>query len=256
MFTTAMISRVEGREIVLFFTGRNHAGENIVDLLKKRTPGLSPPKLMFDGSSMNPPKEFEALLGNCLTHARRGFVDLADQFPLEIKYVINVFAEIFHFDAIAKEKGLNDDERLKFHQENSGPFIDDLKAWCRDQLESKKVEPNGPLGKAIKYMEKRWDKLTLFLRVPGAPLSTNTVERTIKTCVLHRKASLVEKARFSVQHASFDCSLDRIGRKRGAWDSEKECEFIPPFFHILDGFSERAVGFNFLAFKLVTAPRL
>ena len=105
MFTTAMISRVEGREIVLFFTGRNHAGENIVDLLKKRTPGLSPPKLMFDGSSMNPPKEFEALLGNCLTHARRGFVDLADQFPLEIKYVINVFAESSTLTLSPKRKG-------------------------------------------------------------------------------------------------------------------------------------------------------
>lgn len=193
MFTTAMISCVEESEIALFFTGRNHAGENIVDLLKKRTPGLSPPMLMFDGSSMNPPKEFEALLGNCLTHARRGFVDLNDQFPQEIKYVINLFGMIFHFDAVAKEKGMNNDERLKFHQENSGPLIEELKAWCRDQIESKKAEPNGPLGKAIKYMQKRWDKLTLFLKVPGAPLSTNTVERTIKTCVLHRKASLFYK---------------------------------------------------------------
>jgi len=193
MFTTAMISRVEGKEIALFFTGRNHAGENIVDLLKKRTPGLAPPKLMFDGSSMNPPKEFEALLGNCLGHARRTFIDLADQFPQEIRYVIDIFAGIFHFDAVAKEKGMNDDERLKFHQEKSGPLIEALKTFCRDQIENKKTEPNGPLGKAIKYMEKRWDKLTLFLQVPGAPLSTNTVERAIKTCVLHRKASLFYK---------------------------------------------------------------
>lgn len=193
VFTTAMISRVEGKEIALFFTGRNHAGENIVELLKKRTPGLSPPKLMFDGSAMNPPKEFEALLGNCLGHARRNFIDLNDQFPQEIRLVIDLFAQIFHFDAIAKEKGMNDDERLKFHQEKSGPLIEALKAFCRDQLENKKAEPNGPLGKAIKYMEKRWDKLTLFLQVPGAPLSTNTVERAIKTCVLHRKASLFYK---------------------------------------------------------------
>lgn len=193
MFTTAMISVVKDREIVLFFTGRNHAGENIAELLKKRTPGLSPPMLMFDGSSMNPPKEFEALLGNCLTHARRTFLDLENQFPAEIKYVINSFAKIYHFDAIAREKGMNDEERLKFHQEKSSPVIEELKNWCGDQLENKKAEPNGPLGKAIKYLEKRWEKLTLFLRIPGAPLSTNIVERAIKTCVLHRKASLFYK---------------------------------------------------------------
>jgi hypothetical protein len=193
MFTTAMISRAQGREIVLFFTGRNHAGENIAELLKKRIPGFSPPKLLFDGSAMNPPKEFEALLANCLGHARRNFVDITNDFPQEVCYVIDTFAQIFHFDASAKEKGMNDEERLKFHQEKSGPLMEQFKTWCKDQLENRKTEPNGPLGKAIKYMLKRWDKLTLFLKVPGVPLSTNTVERAIKTCVLHRKASLFYK---------------------------------------------------------------
>ena len=106
MFTTAMIARVsEGgvqREIALFFTGRNHAGENITKLLQQRTPGLTPPMLMADGSNRNPPpKELEAILLNCLTHGRRGFVDLMEAFPLEIKYVIDVLAEIYRFDAIA-----------------------------------------------------------------------------------------------------------------------------------------------------------
>ena len=33
------------------------------------------------------------------------------------------------------------------------------------------VEPNSDLGQAISYLQNHWDKLTLFLRVPGAPLS-------------------------------------------------------------------------------------
>lgn len=144
MFTTAMISRVEEREIALFFTGRNHAGENIVALLKKRTPGADPPMLMCDGSSRNPPDDFKVILANCLTHGRRNFVDLKEAFPDEIKYVINVFAEIYRNDAIAKEMAMNEEERLRFHQEKSGPFIEELKKWCHDQLEQKKVEPNGP----------------------------------------------------------------------------------------------------------------
>jgi transposase len=194
MFTTAMLAKAGEREIALFFTGRNHAGENITDLLRKRTPGLKPPLLMSDGLSRNPPpKEFEVILGNCLTHARRGFVDIKDEFPKEIEYVIDIFADIYHLDAVAKQEGMNDSQRLKFHQENSGPLMEALRAWGRDQLEARKVEPNGPLGKAILYMEKRWAKLTRFLTIPGAPLSNDIVERTIKTCVLHRKNSLFYK---------------------------------------------------------------
>jgi transposase len=191
MFTTAMISLVENREIALFFTGRNHAGENIAKLLEKRIAGLDPPMLMSDGSSRNPPpKEFEAILLNCLTHGRRGFIDLMEAFPQEITYVIDTLALVYRNDAIAKEKAMTDEERLRFHQEESGPLMEELKHWCRDQMETKKVEPNGPLGKAIKYMEKRWDKLTLFLKLQGAPLSNDIVERMIKRCVLHRKNSL------------------------------------------------------------------
>jgi hypothetical protein len=178
MFTTAMISIVENREIALFFTGRNHAGENIVRLLNQRTPGLDPPVLMSDGLSRNPPpKEFEVILANCLTHGRRQFIDLMGSFPQEIKYVIDTLALVYHHDAIANEKAMNDEQRLNLHKELSGPLM-------------KKTEPNGPLGKAIKYMEKRWDKLNLFLRIPGAPLSNDIVERMIKRCVLHRKNSL------------------------------------------------------------------
>jgi transposase len=191
MFTTAMISIVENREIALFFTGRNHAGENIVRLLNQRTPGLDPPVLMSDGLSRNPPpKEFEVILANCLTHGRRQFIDLMGSFPQEIKYVIDTLALVYHHDAIANEKAMNDEQRLNLHKELSGPLMADLQTWCQDQIETKKTEPNGPLGKAIKYMEKRWDKLNLFLRIPGAPLSNDIVERMIKRCVLHRKNSL------------------------------------------------------------------
>jgi len=35
------------------------------------------------------------------------------------------------------------------------------------------VEPNSGLGQAISYMQKHWQKLTLFLRLPGAPLDNN-----------------------------------------------------------------------------------
>jgi len=68
-----------------------------------------------------------------------------------------------------------------------------LKKWMNQQLEKKRVEPNSGLGEAIDYTLKRWLKLVLFLRVPGAPLDNNIVERSLKKLILLRKNSLFYK---------------------------------------------------------------
>ena len=61
------------------------------------------------------------------------------------------------------------------------------------QIADKKIEPNSSLGGAISYMLSRWDKLTLFLRQPGAPLDNNICERALKKTILHRKNALFYK---------------------------------------------------------------
>ena len=42
-------------------------------------------------------------------------------------------------------------------------------------------------------MTKRWDKLTRFLQVAGAPLDSNIVERALKSAIRHRRNSLFYK---------------------------------------------------------------
>jgi transposase len=68
-----------------------------------------------------------------------------------------------------------------------------LKEWMATQFAERKVEPNSGLGQAIRYMQKHWEKLTLFLRKAGAPLDTNIVERSLKKAILHRKNALFYK---------------------------------------------------------------
>ena len=45
-----------------------------------------------------------------------------------------------------------------------------LRDWLKEQIEQRQVEPNSALGAAIEYLRRHWTKLTLFLRVSGAPL--------------------------------------------------------------------------------------
>jgi len=199
MFTTGMMSIVEDRKIALFFTGQKHAGENMTDLLKQRQAELEPPIQMCDALSRNTSKEFETILANCLVHGRRNFVDVAANFPEETAHVIDQIALVYRNDETAKQQNLSPQERLLFHQRESEPVMKNLKQWLSGQLQQKKTEPNSGLGKAIAYMLKHWDPLTLFLRVPGAPLDNNICEQTLKKAILHRKNSLFYKT----EHGAF-----------------------------------------------------
>jgi transposase len=189
-FTTGILAIRDERRMALFFTGPKHAGENMSKLLGQRASGLSPPLQMCDALSRNVPRELETILANCLAHARRNFVDLVTNFPEECRYVIEALAKVYHHDKLAKEQGLSADQRLRFHQNHSGPIMESLKEWLQKQFDQRKVEPNSSMGKAITYMLKHWEPLTLFLRVPGAPLDNNLCEQVLKRAILHRKNSL------------------------------------------------------------------
>jgi transposase len=48
LFTSGIVSTREGRQIALFFSGRQHAGENLKDVLAQRAADLAPPIQMCD----------------------------------------------------------------------------------------------------------------------------------------------------------------------------------------------------------------
>ena len=173
-------------QIALFFTGWKHAGENLDDLLEKRPPDLPLPIQQCDALSRNAPKNQQTNLSNCLAHLRRKFYELVDVWPKEVLKIIGEFACVFTND---REAPRDSQERLKWHQEKSGPIMNGIKKYCKALIDERKVEPNSSLGKAIAYLNNHWDAFTLFLQVPGVPLTNNDAERLIKRAVLNRKNS-------------------------------------------------------------------
>jgi transposase len=193
VFTSGIVSTSAGWKIALYFTGRQHAGENIADVLMQRAAELPSPIQMCDALSRNVPRlptGVEILLANCLAHGRRQFIEVAANFPDECRYVLEMLGQVYGHDADARERGLTPDERLRLHQERSGPVMDQLHRWLEAQFAERKTEPNSGLGKAITYLLRHWRPLTLFLRQAGAPLDNNIVERALKRVVLHRKNAL------------------------------------------------------------------
>ncbi len=193
IFTTGIVARAQDRDIALFFTGRQHAGENLDDLLRRRDQDLSVPIQMCDGLSRNEPKEFQTILANCIPHSRRYFVDALPNFPAECRHVLESLRTVYRNEAGSKKLGLDPEQRLRFHQAHSGPVMEQLQDWLQEQFDQKSVEPNSGLGEAISYMRKHWQPLTLFLRQPGAPLDNNIAERVLKRAIFHRKNSLFYK---------------------------------------------------------------
>ena len=193
MFTSGIVSMHQGRKIALFFSGRKHAGENLADVLAQRATTLEPPIQMCDALSRNLPAELETIVANCLAHGRRQFVDVVDRFPEECRYVLEVLKEVYKNDAIARERGLSPEARLQFHQTKSSPIMKKLHDWLTQQFDDRRVEPNSALGQAISYMLNHWEKLTLFLQKPGAPLDNNVCEQALKRAILHRKNALFYK---------------------------------------------------------------
>jgi transposase len=188
IFATSIVAILgDERRVALFFTGRKHAGENAQDLLEQRAAELGPPIQMCDALDRNVPAKAETLLGNCLAHGRRKFVETYESFPAACRHVLETLGEVFGHEAHVKDAGLSPEQRLRHHRQHSAPLLDGLHAWMERQLDDRLVEPNSTLGDALRYMLNHWEPLTLFLRLPGAPLDNNICERALKKFILLRK---------------------------------------------------------------------
>ncbi len=207
LFTSGIVSTREGRRIALFFSGRQHAGENLRDVLLQRDKELPPVIQMSDALSRNLPGELKTVVANCITHGRRRFVDVKEQFPEECRHVLEALRHVYHTDALARERELSPEDRLALHQTESGPVMKELHAWLSRQFDDSLVEPNSSLGGAIAYMLKHWKKLALFLRVAGAPLDNNICERALKMAIRHRRNSLFFKTQNGAEVGDLFMSL-------------------------------------------------
>ncbi len=217
MFTTAIVSITNEQPLVLFYTGRKYAGENLAALLKARDDELEPPTLMCDGlDSRNLPTGHIVDASSCIAHARRGIVDQVVNFPRECRHVLDELRKVYRIDAQCKKSRLSPAERLAAHRQHSQPIMDGLRLRMQAELDEKRVEPNSGLGQAYKYMLKRWDKLTLFVRKPGAPLDNNTCERALKMAIRHRRNSLFYRSERGAEIGDMFMSLIHTAELRGA----------------------------------------
>jgi transposase len=150
LFTSGVVSTRDGRRIALFFSGRKHAGENLKDVLVRRT--------NMDGDSMCDASR-AACRANCRRswpiawHWRRRFVEWRIIFPKCRRLGIVG-------GGLSQRRGRSgaklSPSAAALSSAQSGPVMGELHAWLYRQLNDRLVEPNSSLGTAISYMLKHW----------------------------------------------------------------------------------------------------
>jgi hypothetical protein len=216
--TSGIVVKAGGRKIALYLSGRRHAGENLAELLTKREEGLARPIQMSDALAANTSVEKNVIRAYCLAHARRKIFELKDDYPAECAVVLDAVGKVYGYEAKTVE--MNDELRLAYHQEKSGPVMKELKEWIEAQFSDRQVEPNSNLGKALQYWLSHWKELTVWLREPGTPLDNNESERALKQFILMRKNSMFFKTEHGAAVGDVLASLIRTCRLNGvnAWD--------------------------------------
>ena len=98
--------------------------------------------------------ELNTIVAHCMVHARRKFVEVAEDFPEECRFLLECLKMVYMNEAATQ--GMSPKKRLDLHKERSTPVMDRVWAWIRELTDGKQVEPNSGLGDAIEYMEKHW----------------------------------------------------------------------------------------------------
>jgi hypothetical protein len=204
MQMSSILAQIGQHRVALYFAGRKHAGENLADILRHRIAGLPPPTQVSDRLAANAPDGFKVDDGACLDHLRRKFHELLSFSPTRCRYVLKELKIVYRADNIAKKTKMTPENRLKIHKEVSRVVFERVKTWTEVQFQQKEVEPNSPLGSAMRYFLKHFKALTLFTRKAGVPIANAACEQSLKTPIAIRKMSYFFKTEFGARVA---CTL-------------------------------------------------
>jgi len=186
---TGVVARVGERWVTIYLTGPDLAGKKMSVLLETRPPGLPPPLQMSDALAGNQQDIILVVVLLCWVHARRQFFEIKEFYPEVCEPVLEAIRQVYKHERIITNLQLDAAARLVYHQEHSQPLLERMKGWLLNQMDQHLIEPNSPLGKAVKYLKKHWDGLMGFCRHEGAPLDNNAVERALKLPIQNRKNS-------------------------------------------------------------------
>jgi transposase len=121
----------------------------------------------------------------CWSHGRRRLVDAARSGDAIAFEGLRIIARLFAVERASTVAGDTAEERRARRAEHSKPITDELRAWIEQQRAV--IPPKTPLGKALGYLHRQWQRLLLFLEDGNIEATNNRRERELRRLVLGRK---------------------------------------------------------------------
>jgi len=142
----------------------------------------------------------------CWAHARRKFIDAQKVIKSKTRIAgkadkaISLIAKLYAIESGLKEA--DEKTRYQIRQQQAVPQLKKIRSWLDKTLHT--TLPKGLLGKAIGYLDKNWQKLTVYTEDGRLNIDNNAAENAIRPFVIGRKNWLFSA---SVQGAKASASL-------------------------------------------------
>jgi len=122
---------------------------------------------------------------NCWAHVRRKFFDAQTFDKQKAGEVLTEIQALYAIERVCREDNFTPNEVKAHRQAHAVPILEKLHQILITQLAN--TIPNSPLGKAIAYTLKRWDKLQVYVQEGYLHIDTNVIENAIRPIALGRK---------------------------------------------------------------------
>lgn len=125
----------------------------------------------------------------CWAHARRKFIEARKATVGKSKttgkadVAISLIGKLYAIEKASKD--LDAEERQQIRQAEAAPQLQKIREWLDKTLH--KTLPKGLLGKALSYLDKNWDKLTVYIEDGRLSIDNNAAENAIRPFVIGRK---------------------------------------------------------------------
>lgn len=151
-------------------------------------------------------------VANCMTHARRKFLECEPHVPAESKFALDLIGELYRIEREGKEPGAN---LGTLRNEKSRPLIDELFTWAKAQQVRSDLLPSSGLAKALGYLVNHEAGLRVFVDDPAVPIDNNESERAMRAPVLGRKNHYGSRSRRGTETAAILYTLVESAKRAG-----------------------------------------
>ena len=141
----------------------------------------------------------------CWAHARRKFYEAKEYDKNNAALVLTHIQQLYQAEAYCREENYTPEQIKNYRQRHAIPVLHTLKNLLQDLLV--KSLPGSPLGKAIAYTLKRWEKLCIYTTNGILQIDNNLVENSIRPIALGRKNYLFAGSHERAQDAAMLYSL-------------------------------------------------